>query len=64
MITAALGDSQNDLPMLKAVDYPILIRKPDGNDDDTVKLNNLIRTDEIGPLGWNNATLKLLEKLS
>ncbi|MDH5386011.1 MAG: HAD-IIB family hydrolase [Candidatus Aminicenantes bacterium] len=61
--TIALGDSQNDLQMLEAVDYPVLVQKPDGNYDPSIKLDNLILAQGIGPLGWNAAVLKLLDDL-
>jgi len=61
--TIALGDSLNDLPMLKVVDYPILVQKPDGSYDSSVKLNNLILASGGGPSGWCEAILKLLNKL-
>lgn len=61
--TIALGDSLNDLPMLKVVDYPILVQKPDGSYDPSVKLDNLILSPGGGPSGWREATLKLLNKL-
>lgn len=61
--TIALGDSLNDLPMLKAVDYPILVQKPGGYYDPSVKLENLILATASGPSGWCEAILKLLNKL-
>lgn len=61
--TIALGDSQNDLPMLKVVDYPILVQKPDGSYDPSVKVENVIFAPGKGPLGWSEAILKLLDKL-
>jgi len=61
--TIALGDSLNDLPMLKVVDYPILVQKPDGSYDTSVKLDKLILAPESGPSGWCEAMLKLLNKL-
>lgn len=61
--TIALGDSQNDLPMLNVVDYPIFIQKPDGSYDPSAKLDNLILASGHGPSGWRDALLKLLDKL-
>jgi mannosyl-3-phosphoglycerate phosphatase len=61
--TIALGDSQTDLPMLQVVDHPVLVQKPDGSYDPSVKLDNLILAPGSGPVGWNDAVLKLLEKL-
>jgi len=61
--TVALGDSHNDLPMLKAVEYPILVQKPDGSYDPSVKLDNLILAPGSGPEGWCRALLKLLNEI-
>jgi mannosyl-3-phosphoglycerate phosphatase len=61
--TIALGDSQNDLPMLEAVDYPVLVQKPEWNYDPSIKLDNLILAKGIGPMGWNATILKLLDNL-
>ncbi len=62
--TIALGDSQVDLPMLQAVDYPVLVKKPDGSYDPDVTLENLIHSPKIGPEGWNHSLLELLDKLT
>ena len=54
-----LGDSVNDLPMLKAVDQPILVQRADGTYDPDVQLAHLVRAPGIGPAGWNEAILHL-----
>lgn len=61
IITVGLGDSLNDLPMLAAVDRPILVQKPDGCHDDAIALPKLERAEGIGPVGWNRAVLRLLQ---
>lgn len=58
--TVGIGDSQNDLPMLWAVDVPILVQRIDGKHDSTVRVPNLIRAQGIGPKGWRTAVLDLL----
>lgn len=60
VITIALGDSPNDLPMLKAVDYPILVQKAGGQYEGSIQLNNLIKAEGIGPEGWKKAVFRLL----
>jgi mannosyl-3-phosphoglycerate phosphatase len=60
LVTAALGDSLNDLPMLAIVDRPILVQKPDGSFDAEVQLPNLTYAPDIGPAGWNQAVLRLI----
>jgi mannosyl-3-phosphoglycerate phosphatase len=56
--TVGLGDSLNDLPMLKAVDKPILVQKKDGSYAD-LEVSGPIKADGIGPKGWNSAVLRL-----
>ncbi len=53
--TIGLGDGLNDLPMLRVVDEPVLIRHPDGSYDPGVALAKLVRTRLAGPAGWNEA---------
>lgn len=60
LTTVALGDSPNDLPMLAIADYPILVQRPDGRYDETMRLPRLLHADGIGPVGWNTAVLELL----
>jgi hydroxypyruvate reductase len=55
-----LGDSLNDLPMLQAVDRPVLVRHADGSYDARIELPGLIKTQRPGPGGWNDAVLQLL----
>lgn len=62
-VTIGLGDSLNDRPMLAEVDYPILVRKPDGSYDPDVQLPHLIRADGVGPVGWNRSLTALLSRL-
>lgn len=57
--TVGLGDSLNDLPMLRAVDTPIMVQKRDGSYDSKIDLPNLVRADGVGPVGWNKAVLDL-----
>jgi mannosyl-3-phosphoglycerate phosphatase len=59
----ALGDSPNDLPMLRQADYPVAIRKPDGSHDPTLDVPHLTKSAGIGPEGWNQAVLQILRGL-
>jgi mannosyl-3-phosphoglycerate phosphatase len=56
-----LGDSLNDLPFLLAVDRPVLVRKASGRHDTRIDIPGLVRTEGIGPAGWNEAVLELLK---
>ena len=58
--TVGLGDSLNDLPMLQVVDHAFLMRKTNNKYDERVNLQNVKRTEGIGPEGWNEAILSLL----
>lgn len=61
--TVGLGDSLNDLPLLQAVDVPILVRKKNGAIDENVRAAVKAEiTTKDGPAGWNEAMLKLLQK--
>jgi mannosyl-3-phosphoglycerate phosphatase len=60
IMTIALGDSPNDIPMLENVDHPVIVRKPDGTYDHRIDLPGLEKSDGIGPDGWNRAVLAVL----
>ncbi|MCK4937339.1 MAG: HAD-IIB family hydrolase [Methanosarcinales archaeon] len=59
--TIGLGDSLNDLPMLKAVDIAILVQKPGGLYDPAIPHSGIIKADGIGPAGWNRELIDILE---
>jgi mannosyl-3-phosphoglycerate phosphatase len=59
--TIALGDSPNDVPMLRAVDLPVLVQRPDGTYSDLPPDIKCHRAKGIGPLGWAAAVQMLLE---
>jgi mannosyl-3-phosphoglycerate phosphatase len=59
VVTIGLGDSDNDLPMLRAVDMPILVQKPGGSYATVEEGFRLAKG--IGPAGWNSALLKILK---
>jgi mannosyl-3-phosphoglycerate phosphatase len=53
-IFIGLGDSQNDLPMLKLMDIPLLVQRPNGSWCES-NIRNLVRCTGVGPKGWKNA---------
>jgi mannosyl-3-phosphoglycerate phosphatase len=57
--TVAIGDSLNDLPMLMAVDVPLLVQRPDGNWE-TLGIPNLCRVEGVGPEGWSRAVEEII----
>ncbi|MCR4396764.1 MAG: HAD-IIB family hydrolase [Candidatus Saccharicenans sp.] len=61
MITIGLGDSENDWPMLRVVDLPVLVARPDGRHlEIPEKGTQLLRTSRPGPEGWAEAINFLL----
>ncbi len=59
-----LGDSANDLPLLEAVDHPVLVRRPGGDFDPSVSLPGLYLAPGEGPSGWRAAVMDLITRLA
>lgn len=57
--TMGVGDSLNDLPMLSAVDNPVLVQKPEGIWEE-IDLPRLYKIEGIGPEGWVRAIRELV----
>jgi mannosyl-3-phosphoglycerate phosphatase len=60
--TAGIGDSANDISMLAAVDYPVLVQRPGGRYDASA-LRGVPRirlAGGVGPKGWSNAVRGIL----
>ena len=62
VVTLGIGDSLNDLPLLTAVDRPILVQKPNGAYDPDIQLTPLTRIPDVGSVGWNRAILSMLQE--
>ncbi|MFC1979287.1 HAD-IIB family hydrolase [Chloroflexota bacterium] len=58
--TIGIGDSANDLPMLRAVDIPVLVQKESQRWED-VELPGLVKIKGAGPRGWREAIFNLIE---
>lgn len=60
--SVGLGDAANDLPLLQAVDRPILVPRPDGSVSAALAaaLPAAERAPRPGPEGWNAAVLAVL----
>ena len=61
--TVGVGDSENDLPMLRQVDIPVLIPRP-RKGWLNMELPNLVRAKEPGSRGWNSAVGCVLDHLA
>jgi mannosyl-3-phosphoglycerate phosphatase len=57
-----LGDAYNDMPMLKLVDHPFLVRRPDSSINIRAIFNGLTITDGIGPAGFVEAVESVLKR--
>jgi mannosyl-3-phosphoglycerate phosphatase len=57
--TIGIGDSENDVPMFRAVDIPVIVKKPDGAAIRT-GLSNIVATRGIGPSGFTEAVTSII----
>lgn len=62
--TLGFGDAPNDLPLLQAVDEPVIVPRPDGapHPDLVTALPHAVIAPAPGPTGWNAAALAWLER--
>jgi mannosyl-3-phosphoglycerate phosphatase len=62
----AVGDNINDLPMLLNVEYPIVVKRPDGSYDENIlnAVPNIICSNGTGPAGFDDSIIKLVGELS
>jgi len=60
-LEVTIGDSPNDLPMLSAVDIPVLVQKPGGTWEE-IDVPHLHRVEGIGPEGWARAVEEIIEQ--
>jgi mannosyl-3-phosphoglycerate phosphatase family protein len=59
----AIGDSHNDLAMLEAADYALIIRSPAHPPPTPARCRNLYISEATGPQGWNEGVRAILEQL-
>tara|TARA_R110002111_G_scaffold144828_5_gene211103 strand:+ start:15 stop:821 length:807 start_codon:yes stop_codon:yes gene_type:complete len=57
----ALGDSENDKQMLEFSDQAVLVRSS-AHELPSIDKKELIITNEVGPKGWNNSVISLLQQ--
>lgn len=63
IISIGIGDSLNDLSMLKNVTIPCLVKNGKGNyNQDVLEKISPRLADDIGPTGWNKVVLEILEE--
>jgi len=60
--SVGIGDSPNDLPMLQAVDIPVVVMRHGNTHDSQLRegVPGALLAKGVGPVGWNAAVLELL----
>ena len=61
--TIGLGDSENDIAMLREVNIPVVIRKKDGSHLNFEGNTPFTITENAGPQGWNKFISQYLQHL-
>jgi mannosyl-3-phosphoglycerate phosphatase len=66
LTVVGLGDGLNDVPLLRSVDVPIVVRSR--SDNDTLEVARQVPwaevTERVGPAGWQAAVLRILDERS
>jgi len=62
--TVGIGDSPNDRAMLEVVDLPFLVERKGGGHDKNITIKGVTRVKGIGPDGWRDAVLQVLQEPS
>ncbi|MCP4634063.1 MAG: HAD-IIB family hydrolase [candidate division Zixibacteria bacterium] len=65
LTSIGFGDSPNDLSMFKAVDIPVVVKKPPSPGHYDPQLRNfpgVVLSDGIGPAGWNKSALQIVKQ--
>ena len=65
-VSIALGDAPNDVEMINAADYGVIVANPSHAPLPTLdgeKTGRIIRTKKPGPEGWSGAVLRILSNL-
>jgi len=60
LCAVGLGDSANDIPMLKKVDMPVVIRKKTGQWEDLQGIGPVVQSAKPGPKGWAEEVLRIV----
>lgn len=62
-VSIGVGDAGNDIPLLKCVDYPVLVMKEDGSYEPVDGIPSLIMANGAGPVGWAKAITGILDSI-
>ncbi len=62
-----IGDSLNDVPMLKCTDIAILVQKHDGTwaelNNNNNNISHVVKVKGVGPAGWENAFATIMAEM-
>jgi mannosyl-3-phosphoglycerate phosphatase family protein len=61
IVTVAVGDGPNDIPMFHAVDHAVIVQKKDGFYEPRITVPNIIKAPGAGPEGWNAVITELIK---
>lgn len=64
IITIAIGDSGNDISMLEAADYALLIRSPLHDFPELMRSGKLLKSNLLGPAGWDEGVRTIMQQLN
>lgn len=66
LVAVGMGNSANDLPLLRETDIAVAIRNPDGQWDPQVigSLPEAQRSEAIGPQGWRESMDRILDRFA
>jgi len=60
----AVGDSPNDISMLKEANQPCVVPLPNKNNLNDLKMNNILRAKQCAPDGWEEVIRLSLKKIN
>jgi mannosyl-3-phosphoglycerate phosphatase family protein len=63
-VSIAIGDSHNDIAMLEAADYAVIIRSPSHEPPDLARSDGVYLTQAEGPAGWDEGVREILKTIN
>jgi len=63
-VSIAIGDSHNDIAMLEAADFAVIIRSPSHEPPDLARSDGVYLTEAQGPAGWDEGVREMLKTIN